>query len=233
MLARPTSRHRGSTTHPFDAGVGRRAESVGQLRAMMLDVADTDELMLELGHLVPRESTLRTLEIEQVDCAVHRVIHEAPVFEDLRLRVRFAPGAVVITVMLTPEDERRLVLLQVQVCEEQHVVGELPERILVIPAQPLRIGTLLDGISQHRECSVVLALQHRSNILDQAQCDCPAESGDDNTLGAKRTIIVSTAKSRRSCASRKKGPVTGPRMGPAKFCHGVFDTTGSMIADGC
>ncbi len=49
--------------HPANPDVGGRANAVDQLRAMMLDVADINELVLQLGHAIPTEATLGAVKI--------------------------------------------------------------------------------------------------------------------------------------------------------------------------
>lgn len=71
LSCRRDSSRRGSAAHPLDADVGGGAEPVGQLRAVMLDVPDIDQLMFELGHAVPLEPAHRAVEIELVERAVH------------------------------------------------------------------------------------------------------------------------------------------------------------------
>ena len=64
--------------------------------------------------------------------------------------------------MLRPPLKRRFVALQIQVRKEQRVIRHLPERVLVIGVRPLVCRTALDGLTQHRERSVVLALENGS-----------------------------------------------------------------------
>ena len=55
--------------HPANSDVGGRADAVDQLRGMMLDMADIDELVLQLGHAIPTEATFVAVEIQTVDAA--------------------------------------------------------------------------------------------------------------------------------------------------------------------
>ncbi len=61
--------------------------------------------------------------------------------------------------VLCPGAELRLVLLEVEVSEVQRVVGDLPERVALLHAQPEIIRASLDGFPQHGKTRVVLALQ--------------------------------------------------------------------------
>ena len=95
----------------------------------MLHVADVDQLMLQLRDLVPGEAALRAREVERVDRPIGHRIAEAPVLEDLRLRVCVARGAVVAAVLVRPPPKLGFVTLQIQMREEQRVIRDLPERI--------------------------------------------------------------------------------------------------------
>ena len=58
-------------------------------------------------------------------------------FVNKRLRVRLTRDAVALAAMLFPQAKRSFVVLKIQVCKEQSVIRHLPERILVVGAQPL------------------------------------------------------------------------------------------------
>src|SRR5215469_2467677 len=148
--------------YPANPDVGGRADAVDQLRSMMLDVADIDELVLKLGHAIPTEATLGAVEIQRLHGVINHPIAELPVLEHLRLRVRLTAGAVAFAMMLFPQPERSFVVLEIQVREEQRVVRQLPERILVVVAQPLLRRAALDGFAEHRQRRVILALQDGS-----------------------------------------------------------------------
>ena len=79
--------------HPGNPDIGGRADSVDQLATVMLDVADIDELVLQLGHAIPTEATLGAVEIQRVHCVIHHPIAELPILEHLRLRVRLTCDA--------------------------------------------------------------------------------------------------------------------------------------------
>src|SRR5579872_4096813 len=128
----------------------------------MLDVTDVHELMLHLRHAVPTETALRAFEIERVHRVIDDAIAERPVFEHLPLCIWVAIDTVVAASMLRPWLKRRFVALQIQVRKEQRVIRHLPERVLVIGIRPLVCRTALDGLTQHRERSVVLALENGS-----------------------------------------------------------------------
>src|ERR1700741_437010 len=104
---------------------------------MMLDVADIDELVLQLGHAIPTEATLGAVEIQGVHGVINHPIAELPVCEHLRLRVRLTADTVALASMLFQQPERSFVALEIQMREEQRVIGDLPERILMAGAQPL------------------------------------------------------------------------------------------------
>src|SRR5215469_7513621 len=129
---------------------------------MMLDLADIFELVLQLGHVIPTEATLGALEIQRLHGVINHPIAELPVLEHLRLRVRLTADAVAFAAMLFPQAKRSFVMLEIQVSEEQCVIRQLPERILVVGAQPLRRWAALDGFAEHRQRRVILALQHGS-----------------------------------------------------------------------
>src|SRR5271157_3267045 len=88
--------------HPANPHVSGRADAVDQLRAMMLDVADIDELVLQFGHAIPTEATLSAIEIQCVHGVIDHAIAEFPVLKHVRLRVRLAPGAVALPAMFFP-----------------------------------------------------------------------------------------------------------------------------------
>jgi hypothetical protein len=128
----------------------------------MLDVTDVHELMLQLRHAVPTETALRAVEIERVHRVIDHAIAERPVLEHLRLRIWVALDTVIMASMLRPPLKRCFVSLQIQVRKEQRVIRHLPERVLVIGIRPLVCRTALDGLTQHRERSMVLALENGS-----------------------------------------------------------------------
>ena len=70
---------------------------------MMLDMADIDELVLQLGHAIPTEATFGAVEIQRVDGVIDHPIAELPVIEHLRLRVRLTRDAVALAAMLFPQ----------------------------------------------------------------------------------------------------------------------------------
>ena len=148
--------------YPANPDVGGRADAVDQLRAMMLDVADIDELVLQLGHAIPTEATLGAVEIQRVHGFINHPIAELPVLEHLPLGVRLTADAVAFAAMLLPQTKRSFVVLEIQVREEQRVIRQLPERILVVGAQPLLRRAALDSFAEHRQRRVILALQHGS-----------------------------------------------------------------------
>src|SRR5579871_3996529 len=114
---------------------------------MMLDVADIDELVLQLGHLIPTEAAFCAVEIQRIHGVIDHPFAELPVLKHLRLRVWLAPDAVAFTAMLFPEGKRSFIALKIQVYKEQRVVRDLPERILVIGTQPLLGRAALDGFA--------------------------------------------------------------------------------------
>src|SRR5689334_2080166 len=148
--------------YPVNPDVSGRADPVDQLRSMMLDVANIDELVLQLGHAIPTEATLGAVEIQRVNGVINHPIAEIPVLEHLRLRVRLTADAIAFAAMLFPQPKRSFVMLEIQVREEQRVIRQLPERILVAGAQPLLRRAALYGFAEHRQRRVILALQYGS-----------------------------------------------------------------------
>jgi hypothetical protein len=51
--------------HPADAVTGRGAEAVAELGGVVLDVAEVDDLVLQLGDTVPVEPALRAGEVDR------------------------------------------------------------------------------------------------------------------------------------------------------------------------
>ena len=151
---------RSAAADPPDADVRRRTDPIHELGAVMLDVTEVHQLMLQLRHPVPTETAFRAVEIERVHCIIDYPIAEGPVLEHLRLRIWVAPDTVIVALMLRPQLKRRFVALQIQVRKEQRVIGDLPERVLVIGVRPLVCGAAFDSLTQHRERSVVLALEN-------------------------------------------------------------------------
>ncbi len=86
--------------HPANPDVGGRADAIDQLRGMMLDMADIDELVLQLGHAIPTEATFGSVEIQRVHGVIDHPIAEPPVFEHFRLRIRLTRDAVALAAML-------------------------------------------------------------------------------------------------------------------------------------
>ena len=149
-----------SAADPLDADVRRGTETIRELRAVVLDVADVHQLMLQLRHVVPTETAFGAVEIKRVYRIIDDAIAEGPVLEHLRLRIWVALDTVIAASMLRPPLKRRFVPLQIQVRKKQRVIRHLPERVLVIGVRPLVCRTALDGLTQHRERSVVLALEN-------------------------------------------------------------------------
>src|SRR3954452_22433361 len=117
---------------------------------MMLDVADTDELVFQFGHAIPTEATIGAVEIQRVYGVIDHAVAEFTVLEYLRLRVRLAPDAVALPAMLFPYPKRSFVALKIQVRKEQRMIRHLPERIFVVGAQPLLERAALDPFAEHR-----------------------------------------------------------------------------------
>src|SRR5262245_24932871 len=59
---------------PLDVHAGLAAEAGGKSGGVVLDVADAEELVFELGHRVPGEAALGCAEVERVDAGVDHVI---------------------------------------------------------------------------------------------------------------------------------------------------------------
>src|SRR5271154_4206562 len=127
---------------------------------MMLDMADIDELVLQLGHAIPTEATFGAVEIQRVHGVIDHPIAELPVLEHLRLRVRLTRNAVALAAMLFPQLKGSFVALKIQMSEEQSVIRHLPERVLVAGAQPLLGRAALDSFAEHRQRRVILAFQY-------------------------------------------------------------------------
>src|SRR5579862_4524764 len=182
--------------HPANPDAGGRADAVDQLRGMVLDVTDIDELMLQLGHAVPTEAALGTVEIQRVHGVIDHPIAELAVLEHLRLRVRFTRDAVVLAAMLFPQPERSFVALKIQVCKEQSVIRHLPERILVVGAQPLLGRAALDGFAEHRQRRMILAFQHgskhRMRVVHRLDCTRGGVHRHLSGYGHESRIVRST-----------------------------------------
>jgi len=84
---------------PPDPNVSCRSEAIRQLCGVMLNVANVHQLMLEFRHRIPRETAVRTLEIQRVDRAIDHRVADTPVFEHLRLRVWIGRDAILISVL--------------------------------------------------------------------------------------------------------------------------------------
>src|SRR5580704_9452395 len=179
---------------------------------MMLDMADIDELVLQLGHAIPTEATFGAVEIQHVHGVVDHPIAELPVLEHLRLRVRLTLDAVALAAMLFPQPKRSFVALKIKVCKEQRVIRHLPELILVVGAQPLLGRAAQDGFAEHRQRRVVLAFQHgskhRMRVVHRLDCTSRviAESGTQprtsNTDGFPRGASFSWERRLQSTSVR-------------------------------
>jgi hypothetical protein len=156
------ARRCGLAADPPNADVRRGTETIRELRTVMLDVTDVHKLMLQLRHAVPTETALHAVEIERVHRVIDHAIAERPILKHLRLCIWVALDTVIVASMLRPPLKRCFVSLQIQVRKEQRVIRHLPERVLVIGIRPLVCRTALDGLTQHRERSVVLALENGS-----------------------------------------------------------------------
>ncbi len=66
--------------------------------------------------------------------------------------------------MFLPRAKIRFALLDVEMRVEDRVVGDMPEPVLVIGAQPKIIRTDLNGFSKHRERRLVLADQQTRKV---------------------------------------------------------------------
>src|SRR4026208_830418 len=117
FVVRPNSTtcRSGQSADPPYADVRRGTQAIRELRAVMLDVTDVHQLMLQLRHAVPTETTLRAVEIERVHRIIDDAIAERPVLENLRLRIWVALDTVIVPLMLRPPLKRRFVALQIQV----------------------------------------------------------------------------------------------------------------------
>src|SRR4026207_1528637 len=93
-------RDRRSAADPPNADVCRGTQTIRELRAVMLDVTDVHQLMLQLRHAVPTETALRAVEIERVHRIIDDAIAERPVLENLRLRIWVALDTVIAASML-------------------------------------------------------------------------------------------------------------------------------------
>ena len=89
---------------------------------MMLNMADIDELVLQLGHAVPTEATFGAVEIQRVHGVIDHPIAELPVLEHLRMRVRLTRDAVALAAMLFPQPKRSFIVLKIHMCKEQSVI---------------------------------------------------------------------------------------------------------------
>jgi len=114
FLVRPNSTtcRSGQSADPPDADVRRGTQAIRELRAVMLDVTEVHQLMLQLRHAVPTETALRAVEIERVHRIIDEAIAEGPVLEHLRLRIRVALDTVIGASMLRPPLKRRFIALQ-------------------------------------------------------------------------------------------------------------------------
>ena len=93
---------RPAAADPPDPDVRRGTETICELRAVMLDVTEVHQLMLQLRHAIPAETALPVIEIERVHRIVDDAIAEGPVLEHLRLRIRIARDTVIVAPMLRP-----------------------------------------------------------------------------------------------------------------------------------
>ena len=108
----------------------------------MLNVSDGDELMLQLGDLIPREPAFGIMEVERVDSIINQSIADLRIFQNLCTGVRFRdqrqcavrvcrPGNAVLVLgvrlVTFPGPKGSLIRLKVQMPYEQGVVSDLPE----------------------------------------------------------------------------------------------------------
>ena len=117
-------------------------------------------------------------------------------FVNKRLRVRLTRDAVALAAMLFPQAKRSFVVLKIQVCKEQSVIRHLPERILVVGAQPLLGRAALEGFAEHRQRRVILAFQngskHRMRVVHGLEFTSTLPSQTPGQLRSRIAIAGST-----------------------------------------
>src|SRR5262245_30215231 len=73
MDARSEDRHLcrpAAASHPIHSNAGQAAKAIAELRHVILKMAQVDHLMLDFGHLVPKESAFGVSKIERIDSAI-------------------------------------------------------------------------------------------------------------------------------------------------------------------
>src|SRR5512147_2953799 len=75
------------SAHPAEALIGRLPESFGELSGMVLDVAQIEELMLQLGHRVPGEAALGRRQVEPIDGGIDHGLTMEAVGSDVSHRI--------------------------------------------------------------------------------------------------------------------------------------------------
>jgi len=80
------------------------------------------------------------------------------------------------------------------VYKEQRVIRHLPERILVLGAQPLLRRAALDGFAEHRQRRVILAFQHGSQHRMRVghRLDCISRQPSQALVRLRPRIVGST-----------------------------------------
>ncbi len=143
--------------------------------------------------------TFGGVEIQRVHGVIDHPIAELPVLEHLCLRVRLTRDAVALAAVLFPQPKRSFVTLKIQVCKEESVIRNLPERILVVGAQPLLRRAALDGFAEHRQRRVILAFQHSSKHRMRMvhRLDCTSRQPTQSiSTASKLTGVVSRTATR-------------------------------------
>src|SRR6516225_11727576 len=157
---------------PANARVRGSAYAISELRQMMLKVPKTDELMFDLGDLVPEESTVRVGNVERINSRIDRAIADVPIGQHFFLRVWFSrpgrtmrqlanPGAVRRALQVIHELNSGLVLfprtkgirirLEIEMRVIQRVISDPPKWVEIITAGPQRVGASFYRVTKHCE----------------------------------------------------------------------------------
>src|SRR5713226_4447703 len=149
---------------PIDTGASRHPKTIGELRLMILNVANVDDLVLHLGNLVPTEAALRIVQVERVNGIVDHRPADAQVAQHLRLCIR-SPGlqwsvhALDSPLVVLPRTKGPVIRLEIQMCVVERVICNSPEWVgMTVAAGPQIVRTAPNGCPQHRKGGVVLAL---------------------------------------------------------------------------
>ena len=135
-------------------------KAVPQLAPVFMNVAKVHQLMLKLGHVIPRESGLRGFKVHRRQHGAHLVADEVAEFQHVALGKRGGIIAKIVSVrptrILGPPFKLFLCLGEIKVGKEQRVPDNAPKLPSGSALGPVLIWTPFDHFAKHRQTGKIL-----------------------------------------------------------------------------